>query len=270
MMKLRLAVLGDPLEYTLSPELHRAGLEAVGCSGESHAIRTPPELLGRRLRELALEAYRGVNLTAPLKEVALGYLAHLSEAAHCARSVNTVGFDREGWWGETTDGAGFVELLGSLGRRPSDQRALLMGGGGAARSIAWSLIDAGCDEVTVSARRPREIEASWAGMTDARITEWRSDEEARALGRATVVVNATPLAGEEGPMPAALLPRSGVVIDLRYGSHPTRWIRACRDRGLEAYDGLGLLVFQARRSLSLWTGRDVPLDPLARAVGWPR
>src|SRR5436309_15622630 len=118
---MRLAVLGDPLEYTLSPELHRAGLEALGCSGESCAIRTPPDLLGQRLRELARNDYRGVNLTSPLKEAALTHLSRLSEPAHRARSVNTVGFDREGWWGETTDGSGFVELLGSLGRRPAEQ-----------------------------------------------------------------------------------------------------------------------------------------------------
>ena len=43
-----------------------------------------------------------------------------------------------------------------------------------------------------------------------------------------------------------------------------------RAAAFEAYDGLGLLVFQARRSLALWTARPVPVDPLARAVGWPR
>jgi shikimate dehydrogenase len=61
-----------------------------------------------------------------------------------------------------------------------------------------------------------------------------------------------------------------LAIDLVYGPEPTAWVRAARALGLQAYDGLGLLVFQARRSLALWTGQEVPLEPLAEAVGWPR
>ena len=55
-----------------------------------------------------------------------------------------------------------------------------------------------------------------------------------------------------------------------YGERPTPWVLSARALGMEAWDGLGLLVFQARRSLSIWTGAEIPLAPLARAVGWPR
>ena len=85
-----------------------------------------------------------------------------------------------------------------------------------------------------------------------------------------MVVNATPIAdARELPDPNDLDPRV-LAIDLRYEREPTQWVRLSRAAGREAYDGLGLLVFQARRSLSLWTGREVSIDPLARAVGWPR
>jgi shikimate dehydrogenase len=92
--------------------------------------------------------------------------------------------------------------------------------------------------------------------------------EQRALAEwATVVVNATPLAGEEGPRHPHELPGGPLVLDLIYGESVTDWVRAARARGLEAHDGLGLLVFQARRSLSRWLDRDVPLAPLLAAVG---
>ena len=55
-----------------------------------------------------------------------------------------------------------------------------------------------------------------------------------------------------------------------YGAEVTPWVLSARAAGLEALDGLGLLAFQARRSLALWTGRDVPIEPLLAAVGWPR
>ena len=267
--QLRLAVLGDPLDYTRSPDLHRAGLEALGIACESRAIRTPREALGVRLRELAGQGCRGVNLTAPLKHAALAHLARVSGAARRARSVNTVGFDPAGAWGDTTDGPGFLDLLRWLGRRPAAERVVLLGAGGAARSLSLALIECGCEDIAVSARRPEAAE-DWREIPEATLVAWRSRAEIEALGWATLVVHATPLADAVRPAPLEAVARGALVVDLCYGPRPTPWICAARAAGLHAWDGLGLLVFQARRSLSLWTGREVPVDPLARAVGWPR
>lgn len=261
-----LAVLGDPLKFTLSPVLHRAGLAALGLQGDSEALRTPPEELGERLRSLAARGLRGVNLTAPLKEVALSHLQRVSEDARRARSVNTVGFDADGWWGETTDGPGLIDLLESLGRELARTRVVLLGAGGAARSLALALCGAKA-EVAASSRRPEDVFAAWSEIPEAELLEWRSAEEDARLARATLVINATPL---QDPTPLERIDRSALLIDLVYGERPTPWVMAARALGREAYDGLGLLLFQARRSLALWYSRPVPIEPLARAVGWPR
>ena len=259
-----LAVLGDPLAFTLSPVLHRAGLRAAGCSGDSRALRTAPEALAARMRELAAAGCRGANLTTPLKETALGAVDRMSEAARRSRSINTVGFESDGVWGETTDGPGFVDLLGSIGRPVASERAVVLGAGGAARSLALALAEAGA-KVTALARSPGAARSSWGGIAGATLAPW-SEAEA-ALSRATLVVNATPL---EAPCRLEHIPRPALIVDLRYGPEVTEWVRAARAAGREAYDGLGLLVFQARRSLALWLACPIPVDPLARAVGWPR
>ncbi len=264
-----LAVLGDPLAYTRSPDLHRAGLAALGLEGDSEALRTSPEALGDRLRALAERGVRGVNLTSPLKQAALQHLDRVSGAARMAQSVNTVGFEPDGWWGDTTDGPGLVDLLATLGRRAARERALVLGAGGVARSVALALLAAGADGVVSSARRVEVVRASWREIPGARLVRWRSGDEAERLGEATVVINATPLR-DEPPAPLALIDRRALVLDLVYEATPTPWVLAARAQGREAYDGLGLLVFQARRSLALWFARPVPVDPLARAVGWPR
>ena len=266
----KLAVLGDPLVYTRSPELHRAGLDALGLAGESRAIRTSTAELGARLRELAEAGYRGVNLTHPLKPAALDHLGRVSASARRALSVNTVGFEPGLAWGETTDGAGFLDLLRSRGREPDAQRVVLLGAGGAARSLALALAAAGCRKIAASARRIEEVQERWHGIAPITLIGWRSEAEAAALAAASVVVNATPLAGENGAAPVDLLPRGALIVDLVYGPEITPWVRRARAAGLESYDGLGLLAFQARRSLALWTGREVPIPPLMRAVGWPR
>ena len=260
----RLAVLGDPLAFTLSPALHRAGLEALGLTGGSEALRVSQSRLGETLARLAADGYRGVNLTHPLKRAALAHLPEVSDAARCAGSVNTVCFEPGRARGDTTDGTGFVALLEHLGVGVAGG-VVLLGAGGAARSLGLALLEAGAAPVTVWARRPGEASAAWEA-----IAGWDSDEGRAALESARVVVNATPRTGSEEPCPIGLIPRGARVVDLVYGPEVTPWVRAARAAGIEAVDGLGLLVFQAQRSLALWTGREVPLAPLARAVGWPR
>ena len=267
---LRLAVLGDPLSFTRSPDLHRAGLASLGLAGESVATRTPVADLPARLTGLAGAGFTGANLTHPLKEAVLACLSRVSEASRLARSVNTVGFAADGWWGETTDGPGLVDLLRSLGRDPARERAVLLGGGGAARSLALALSASSARETTVATRRPAAAAELWRDIPGARLVGWRSEDEVGAMSEASLVINATPLAGEESPAPLHAIARRALILDLVYGAEITPWVRQARAEGRQAYDGLGLLVFQARRSLALWLARPVPVEPLARAVGWPR
>ena len=260
-----LAVLGDPLAYTRSPALHRAGLEAAGLTGSSAAIRTTPQGLGERLRELVAHGFHGANLTAPLKEAVLSQLDRVSEPARRARSVNTIGFTADGTWGDTTDGGGFVDLLVTLGRDPGRERVLILGGGGAARSVAHALGECGAT-VVARVRRLDAARATWEGLEGVTLEAWDAGRWSPSTAP-SLVVNATPLAS---PTSLAGLRSRTLIVDLRYGPGVTDWIGAARAAGFEAYDGLGLLVFQARRSLALWLSRPVPVDPLARAVGWPR
>src|SRR5262249_35752890 len=99
----KLAVLGDPLRYTPSPDPHRAGCAALGLECESVALRPPAGDLAGTLARLAAEGYTGCNLTMPLKEPALALAARPSAAATRARSVNTIRFApaASGWLGET-------------------------------------------------------------------------------------------------------------------------------------------------------------------------
>ena len=195
---IRLAVLGDPLAYTRSPILHRAGLEHLGLFGTSEALRTAPGQLGERLDALAAAGYRGVNLTHPLKHAVLAHLERISDRAREAQSVNTVGFGPEARWGDTTDGEGFLDWLRVLGRDPARERIVLLGAGGAARSLGLALVGAGAG-VTVVARRHTAAGPAWSTIA-ANVIEWSEDPMTRALARATRVVNATPVSSVDAPI----------------------------------------------------------------------
>ena len=272
--RVRLAVLGDPLRYTLSPALHRAGLEAVGMGGESVALRVSPGDLAATLDRLERTGLRGVNLTHPHKEAALALVARASATARRARSVNTIGFGPAERWGESTDGSGFLDFMASVGCQTAGLDVVLLGAGGAARSLALALLEAGVGGVCVSAREPGRA-AGLVALDPARVraVAWRSAEERSALADADVVVNCTPLGSnpaDEAPLPPGHAGDGAALIDLVYGEAPTRWVQDARQEGRTAWDGLGTLVFQARRSLELWLERPIPLEPLMTAVGWPR
>ena len=267
---IQLAVLGDPLKYTRSPDLYRAGCSALGLGCLPYAARTPIADLEQRLHDLATRGFVGCNLTYPLKEHGLDMVARASVGAERARSVNTIAFRDDGWFGESTDGPGFIDLLKEMRYDVTCQRVVLLGAGGASRSLALALEWAGCRDVLVSARKPDDAKFAWGEGLEPRFLGWRSSEEGDALKDATVVVNCTPLTGAEGPADPAALSRTALVVDLTYQAELTPWVLANRKLGIHAIDGLGLLVHQARRSLSLWLGKEVPVEPLARAVGWPR
>jgi shikimate dehydrogenase len=266
----RLAVLGDPLRYTRSPDLHRAGAQALGLACESEALRTPPTELPATLERLAAGGYLGCNLTMPLKETALACLRTVSATARRARSVNTVTFHPDGAHGESTDGAGFVDLLASLDRKTAGARIVCLGSGGAVRSLALAMSDAGAAPTRVVSRREPGAEEAWGGALGARWSAWGSAAAREAVSSADVLVNGTPLGGEalSGVLDDAA--RGTLVVDLTYADAITPWVLEARQRGLESVDGLGLLVHQARHALSIWFQREVPLAPLAAAVGWPR
>jgi shikimate dehydrogenase len=263
----KLAVLGDPLAFTRSPELHRAGLAALGIPCESQALRTPPVELGARLAELAAAEFAGVNLTHPLKETALDLVAQVSDAARASRSINTIRFDPAGPRGETTDGTGFVDLLATLGRDAGAERVVLFGAGGAARSLALALRASGAG-VHVATRDPARAAAAWAAIPGEPPAARSADATATALRAATLVVNAAPESGARAPVAPEATPAGALLVDLTYGAAVTPWVTAAVASGRRAIDGLGLLVHQARRSIELWTGRDPGIEPLARAVGW--
>ena len=264
---MKLAVLGDPLAFTLSPELHRAGLAALGLRCESRALRTPPAGLGERLAALTVEGFTGVNLTHPLKEVALDHVARVSDAARATRSINTIRFEADGAFGETTDGAGFVDLLGTLGRSVAAERVVLFGAGGAARSLALALREGGA-VVHVATRDPERAAGTWAAIPGPPPIARGGEGTRVALLSATLVVNGSPESGPREPVDPGLTRPEALLLDLTYGPVPTSWVRAARAKQRHAIDGLGLLVHQARRSIALWTGRDPGIEPLARAVGW--
>ena len=265
---LRAAVLGSPIAHSLSPVLHRAGYAEAGLDGwsyEAHEVDAPglPGFL-----DGLDDHWRGLSLTMPLKEVAVGLATSVDEVARRTRAVNTLVRRADGGWnGTNTDLLGLVRAL-----RPylpdGARRAMVLGSGATARSAVLALAELGVSTLTVRARDAAKAADLLSWALDAR-TGIRSGSVA-ALGpwvtaADEVVVSTLPAAA--GEVVARTVPgqHPGVLLDVVYDGWPTPLARAGARAGMTVVSGLDMLVHQAGEQFRLFTGHEAPVAAMAAA-----
>lgn len=270
---LRLAVLGDPIAQSLSPRFQGAALAALGLAGSYEAIRCAADELPVRLASLAAAGYRGLNLTAPLKERAWVLLAaeaaSASAEAGALQAVNTLRLEADGRWAlHNTDLEGCRAAAASLlpeGLR--GQRVLLLGAGGAARAALAACLAAGAAAVGILNRDAARAERLRADLApgDPRVTLARP-VAGRCPGGYALVIQATAL-GLKATDPLPPLPAPGdrpAVLELQ--TRRTPWLAHCQAEGAPGADGREMLLAQGAAAFSFWTGRAAPLAAMRRAL----
>lgn len=243
---MKLCVIGDPVEHSLSPRIHSAFFRQNGCEGSYERVQVTAERLPAFLASMRAGRWDGCNVTMPLKTAIVPYLDSLDSAAAAIGAVNTVVVSNGRLLGYNTDAPGLAASL----PQAAGGRVLLLGSGGAARAGAFGLTATGA-AVTVCCRHPEQV--TWAAALS-----WERLREAAA--RCTVLVNATPLGmtGEEAFPNVDFLdamPADGVVCDLVYEPRCTALLHAAQERGLTAVPGTVHLLHQAALSFRLFTGR---------------
>ncbi len=264
----RLAVLGQPVGHSRSPAMQNAALAELGLAADwsYEAIEVAPGDFAARVRAMAEEGFVGANVTIPHKLAALELADEASAAARAIGAANTLSLEAGRIAAENTDAAG---MLGAIGTSTAGMRALVMGAGGSARAAVWALTSEGA-EVEVwnrTAARARLL----ADELGAKTTERPSTDAYDVLVNATSVGMgaATHLQAEmlkELPVDADFLRERQIVVDLAYGAAETELVRAARQHGAKAVDGLEVLVHQGAASLRIWTGMEPPIETMRRAA----
>jgi shikimate dehydrogenase len=148
------AVIGTPIRHSLSPAIYNAAYRALGLDWLFVAFDVPAGEGEAAVRAISTLGLVGMSVTMPHKEAAARACDELTADAAALAAVNSVRRSDDGRLvGDSTDGEGFRRALVEAGHDPSGQRALVLGAGGAARSVVLALGRAGCD-VAVAARRP--------------------------------------------------------------------------------------------------------------------
>jgi shikimate dehydrogenase len=241
--------------------MHSWFAEDTGIDAVYVPFHVRPEGLERALASLPALSIRGVNITVPHKEAAVSLMDSLEPAAQAIGAVNTVINNDGRLVGDNTDARGFLaDLRACFPERDWEQRpVLVLGAGGAARAVVFALVEAGVADIRVANRteaKARELVSALCPETGKGL-ELSPEPLDRATAEAGLVVNTTSLGLKGETIPGLDLNRAGegtVVYDLIYNPAETPLLRAARERGLAASNGLGMLVRQGAASFELWTG----------------
>jgi shikimate dehydrogenase len=250
-------VLGWPVAHSRSPLIHNYWLKRYGIAGEYRREAVPPEQFADFAHSLAARGYVGANVTVPHKEAALA-LSQPDERAGAVGAANTLWLEAGALRSTNTDVEGFLDNLDACAPQWDRglAKAVVLGAGGAARGVIYSLIGRGVSHITVVNRTHSRAENLHERFGKAvHPADW-GDES--VFADAGLVVNATTLgmAGQPGlPLDVGKLPGHAVVADLVYVPLLTPFLRAARGCGLRTADGLGMLMYQAVRGFALWFGQ---------------
>jgi shikimate dehydrogenase len=277
-----LAVLGHPIQHSISPAMQNAALAVLARDDARFAdwryfrFEVPPEDLPRALDLLHAKHFQGVNLTVPHKILAFASprVVAIDPAARPVGAINTLRRRTEGWEGFNTDGHGLTEgLREDLGVDLRGQNVILLGAGGAARGAAVELLQRQVASLWIANRTRENLDslltllASLAREIPVHGFDPRYPPE--TLPADSLVINATSAGlkpADPLPVDLATLSAPRAVYDMIYNPPETPLLAAARARGLPCANGLSMLVHQGARALALWTGAPIPIDAMRQAA----
>ena len=270
-----LCLLGSPVAHSISPEMHNEACALLDLDYEYLAFDVGVDDLQTAIEGLRKMGVRGFNLTMPDKNRMAELCDELSPAAKIAGAVNTVVNDNGRFIGYTTDGIGYMMSAKDAGVDLIGKRMVQLGAGGAGTAV---LVQAAIDGVAAidvfnakDAFWPRveRIVAELNEQTSCRVAlhDIRDLDTLRACtAKADLLLNTTPVGMTR--IPGCLIPDASyfheglVVSDVIYEPKETALLKMAREAGLKTFNGMYMLLYQGAASFRLWTGKDMPTEPI--------
>ncbi len=260
------AVLGRPIEHSLSPLLHRAAYAALGLDWVYQAIDCGIDdlagVVGSRTD------WTGFSCTMPLKRAVLELADTVTPLADAVGAANTLLPRERGWLADNTDVIGVSGALAEVGVHPVS--ATVLGAGGTAQAVVAALAGLGLHECRVLVRDPSRAEAlrRTADVFGVELALGPLTAVDPGLGAALVV--STLPAGAADLVATAPWHAGQTVLDVVYAPWPTRLAAAAGSAGATVVGGASMLLHQAAEQVRLMTGQDAPLDAMRAALGSAR
>lgn len=286
-----LAIIGDPIEHSITPRIQNAAWNALRAGGieadfVNVAFRVAPENLETAVLGARALGLKGLMVTIPHKEAVLRLCDELDESARLIGAANLLHFRDDGKIiGHSSDGWGAVQSLAAAGVLALHKSICILGGGGAARSLALTFAREGAREIVILNRtleRASRIadEMRHSGV-EVRAVVLDGSTLRAALPACDLLVNTTSVGmhprEDESPIPPGVL-QAGVlrpgfaVYDIVYNPLETRLLREAKAIGAHAIDGLGMLIYTNVYAAQVCMGQEISAQVMReealRALGF--
>ena len=267
----KVCIIGHPVSHSLSPSLHNYWLKKHKISGEYTSSEVKSDEIEAHLLNLPKHGFIGANITLPHKQAAIKICSDISDTARKVGAVNTLISTSGGKLiGDNTDPYGFIKNLKNADDEwnPKKTKALVLGAGGASRSVCYGLLKEGVPEIYLLNRNHIKAEKLKTEISNL-ITVKSWDDRNPLLNWATLVVNTTSL-GMVGMQDLDIslenLSKTAIVCDIVYTPLNTNLLKAARQRGNLTINGSGMFLYQAAKSFSLWFGIEPDVDERAKQI----
>ena len=268
------AVIGDPIEHTLSPTMHNAAFDHLKLDYVFLAFHVSAIHLEDAMRGVRGLGVRGLNVTMPHKNAVIAYLDEVEETAKSLGSVNSILNQKGRLVGFSTDGVGALRAFKENGVDLKGKKLVLFGAGGAAKAIAYAL----AKEVEAfvilnrTAEKARE-QAEWLSREFQKKVTGDSLSPAviqKSLEDANILVNATstgmhPNVNQSLVKPEWLKPNH-CVMDIVYNPLETKLTKDAKAAGAKVISGVEMLIYQGAASFEIWTGQKAPVEVMRKAA----
>ncbi len=254
-------VIGRPARHSLSPTMMQAAFDLLGIKAYYLAFET--DTLSQALPILEGLGCRGLSVTVPFKQEALGWCVRLDPAARAIGAVNTLRLTEAGWEGRNTDWLGAVRAL----ERVLPLRgvsALVLGAGGAARGVVYGLIQSGAHVIIANRTESRaqelaaEFQCSWVALSHLDRVQPQVVVQASSAG-----MSGNPYGFQ---VPEGFFTPHMVVMDIVYVPLETPFLKQAKAAEARVVDGLEMLLYQGMEQLSWWLNRPAPEAVMRQAL----
>ena len=274
-----IALIGNPVSHSLSPIMQNAALQYLGLDLIYIAIPCREKDLKLVLSSLKRINCQGLNITIPYKEKVFEICDEVSPIAEKLKAINTLKLNsKKEWIATNTDVDGFIYPLKNLNL--AKKQSIVLGSGGAARSVIQGLIDLNFSTISVVSRNRSSIDKLIKNFGNQITIQGVLNNDIQAhklIKKADLIVNTTPVGMKTGTNEENTLPygetfwrslnSETIVYDLIYNPAPTHLLKFCANKGCMTIDGLQMLVAQGMRSLSFWNnGLEVPFHVMDEAL----
>jgi shikimate dehydrogenase len=280
---IRLGVIGDPVEHSLSPQIQNAALKHCKIDMQYARFHISPDELRQALELIRKLEFVGLNLTIPHKIAAVELLDVADDNVKRIGAANVIKVECGKLRGFNTDGRGFARAIReefSVDLR--DLRVMILGAGGAARAIALQCAKENSERLVIANRSFEKAQKLADELRDffsgpkvlgpvprLQAIPWEEHAFQFQIANVDLVVNATPVGlnrGDPSPLPARLLAPHILVYDTVYTEKRTPLVSAAIEAGARAANGLSMLLHQGALAFEIWFQREAPLELMRAAI----